>query len=628
MFYRKISFILFLIMIISGCAEEKRAVENNIQPAETNNMYYTITFYGNGGTGLMDSLKVKQGESVLLPANKFVNEGRVFAGWSNDYKNSSILYNDLDVIDNISEDINLYAVWNTISESESEDNNKEQDIQVYKITLYGKDSSEYVSIEAAKGESIVLPANKFVNEGKVFAGWSLSPESSYFTYDDMQQIENISNDLVLYAVWQQQDTDKKYYKITFDANNGTGEKYSKYFQEGVNDIDYTDFQNQGFYFLGWGFSTDDKQPVFQDGDYISAYNDTTYYAVWSKTAVKVSFNSNGGTGSMKDMYVLPNSTFTIPVKINMHKYNSRLAGYSLADDEYVNYYIPGISVQAGTDDMVLYAVWHLVDTNLGGSYDKYAGSILWLNGVDVRQEDWKLVKTTNDLMTAEWHERSNWYDIYQGSYNMCWAAAVSNVLHWWFNINKDYIARYESEHKKYTGPSSIYKAKGGSDIFEYFKSNWKNEGNFPTVAYTWFLSGSSQAENGGFFKDVFGSQNLAETIKGFNRKIFNEKIVESFENSDAVLINENSSRGAHALTVWGAEFGSDGFINALYITNSADYTLLTADDTDGGLMRVEVVYKDGIYPALKYYEDVIEPVTALYILSSGKKQWQSFFNNQ
>ena len=98
MFYRKLSFILFLIMIISGCAEEKRAVENNIQPAETNNMYYTITFYGNGGTGLMDSLKVKQGESVLLPANKFVNEGRVFAGWSNDYKNSSILYNDLDVL--------------------------------------------------------------------------------------------------------------------------------------------------------------------------------------------------------------------------------------------------------------------------------------------------------------------------------------------------------------------------------------------------------------------------------------------------------------------------------------------------------------------------------------------------
>ena len=224
MFYRKLSFILFLIMIISGCAEEKRAVENNVQPAETNNIYYTVTFYGNGGTGIMDSLKVKQGENVSLPANKFVNEGRVFAGWSNDYKNSSILYNDLDVINNISEDINLYAVWNTISESESDDNNNEHDIQVYKITLYGKDSSEYVSIEAAKGESIVLPANKFVNEGKVFAGWSLSPESSYFTYDDMQQIENISNDLVLYAVWQQQDNDKKYYKITFDANNGTGKK--------------------------------------------------------------------------------------------------------------------------------------------------------------------------------------------------------------------------------------------------------------------------------------------------------------------------------------------------------------------------------------------------------------------
>lgn len=62
MFYRKLSVILFLIMIISGCAEEKRVLDTQKIGIETdNNTYYTITFYGNGGTGIMDVLKVKQG---------------------------------------------------------------------------------------------------------------------------------------------------------------------------------------------------------------------------------------------------------------------------------------------------------------------------------------------------------------------------------------------------------------------------------------------------------------------------------------------------------------------------------------------------------------------------------------
>ena len=58
---------------------------------------------------------------------------------------------------------------------------------------------------------------------------------------------------------------------------------------------------------------------------------------------------------------------------------------------------------------------------------------------------------------------------------------------------------------------------------------------------------------------------------------------------------------------------------------STDYTLLTEDDTDGGLMKIQVTYTNGIKSALKYYEDVIETIINLYTLSSGEKEWQEFF---
>ncbi len=42
-------------------------------------------------------------------------------------------------------------------------------------------------------------------------------------------------------------------------------------------------------------------------------------------------------------------------------------------------------------------------------------------------------------------------------------------------------------------------------------------------------------------------------------------------------------------------------------------------------MKIQVTYTNGIKSALKYYEDVIEPIINLYTLSSGEKEWQEFF---
>lgn len=53
----------------------------------------------------------------------------------------------------------------------------------------------------------------------------------------------------------------KYYKITFDANNGLGQKHSLFLKEGVSELEYNKYKNEGYQLLGWAYNKDDKTPA-------------------------------------------------------------------------------------------------------------------------------------------------------------------------------------------------------------------------------------------------------------------------------------------------------------------------------------------------------------------------------
>lgn len=86
--------------------------------------YYTIKFKAHGGEGKMDSVKVKVGAKVKLPANKFTRDGFKFVGWAVgnsrkkvgmkrfqlghvDYKNKVAIKN----LAKSGKSITLYACW-------------------------------------------------------------------------------------------------------------------------------------------------------------------------------------------------------------------------------------------------------------------------------------------------------------------------------------------------------------------------------------------------------------------------------------------------------------------------------------------------------------------------------------
>ena len=52
--------------------------------------------------------------------------------------------------------------------------------------------------------------------------------SNNIDYRNESLVENISDNITLYALWEKVESSIKYYKITFDANNGLGQKHRLY----------------------------------------------------------------------------------------------------------------------------------------------------------------------------------------------------------------------------------------------------------------------------------------------------------------------------------------------------------------------------------------------------------------
>lgn len=71
---------------------------------------------------------------------------------------------------------------------------------------------------------------------------------------------------------------------------------------------------------------------------------------------------------------------------------------------------------------------------------------------------------------------------------MCWAAAASNLIHWWMDQNREYIAAYDKKYgpeygdlkrpEKYTRMTP--ENQQHSEVFNFFKSSFGNQGSWDT----------------------------------------------------------------------------------------------------------------------------------------------------
>ena len=288
---------------------------------------YLIEYNANGGSGTMNSTLATTGSSVTIKSNGFTRDGYLFEGWTTNSNGTddgygwtgwSGTWNYTSGKYGIANSkLVLYARWKTI--------------KTYTISYNSNGGSGTMSSDTVStGGAATIKNNTFTRSGYTFAGWTTNSDgtddgygwaegwSGIWNYDNGQYgIAN--NALVLYARWN-----PKSYTINYNANGGSGTMSSSTVSSGSSvTIKNNTFTKKGYTFAGWTTNsngTDDGYGWTAGKSYTWNYdngqkgisnNTLKLYARWTANSYTISYNSNGGSGTMSSSTVSTGGSVTI-----------------------------------------------------------------------------------------------------------------------------------------------------------------------------------------------------------------------------------------------------------------------------------------------------------------------------
>ena len=220
----------------------------------------------------------------------------------------------------------------------------------------GTGSMEPVTVE--EGSRYVLPACGFTApDGQEFKAWEIGGVE-YNAGDDYVVLGNTE----IKALWKDSTVIPTTFTITFNANGGTGSMEPVTVEEGSR-----------YVLPACGFTAPDGQEFkaweiggveYNAGDDYVVLGNTEIKALWKDSAVipttfTITFNANGGTGSMEPVTVEEGSRYPLPACGFIPPVNMQFSGWALS---------AGGSVIADgaimvTSNITLYAIWEPVPVN-------------------------------------------------------------------------------------------------------------------------------------------------------------------------------------------------------------------------------------------------------------------------
>ena len=146
------------------------------------------------------------------------------------------------------------------------------------------------------------------------------------------------------------------YNIYFDANGGEGTLESISSEAGQYvvlpraDTAANSITRQGYKLIGF---SDNKEITYPLYEYKMPYNDVTLFAVWEPNRYTVTYNSNGGTGTLSRAEVRYGGEVPLPTDVSVYKDGLFLSGWA----ETANAQTALKSLKMPAKDVTLYAVW-------------------------------------------------------------------------------------------------------------------------------------------------------------------------------------------------------------------------------------------------------------------------------
>jgi uncharacterized repeat protein (TIGR02543 family) len=249
---------------------------------DTYNSYYTLSYNANGGDGTVPASKTaKEGTNITLSGQgSLTYTGKSFGGWNTKDDGNGTPYAAKDSL-TVDGDITLYAQW----------------IDRYTVSYDANGGTGTVpaSRTVNSGTTVTVSTQGYlIYAGKSFGGWNTENDGSgtpYVAGDSFAVDENIT----LYAQWVD------LYMVRYHANGGTGTVPSSQMARvgttvtvsGRGSLTYT-----GKTFDGWNTETDGSGTPYAAGDSLAVNEDITLYAQWIAVQCTVTYNANGGTGTV------------------------------------------------------------------------------------------------------------------------------------------------------------------------------------------------------------------------------------------------------------------------------------------------------------------------------------------
>ena len=291
-------------------------------------------------------------------------------------------------------------------------------------------------------------------------------------------------------------------------------------------------------------------------------------------------------------------------------------------------------------------------------------TIIWVKGIngpvmgeggDFHKEITQGGKDTYVMYTVPYSSGDGWYDVNKTrsggnidiDKNLCFAAVSSNMLHWWFDQNIEYVDRYIEKNgdiiranRKLSDLKTSFESSENSKIFELYKVlyGYNERGFYSDLLMDLFINGYTPKpkggtnmesdelipnNNGGFFYDVFKGKKLTDRTYGGNYESLSNLLKEILGNGGIVgLSHKVFSKSNHIVTLWGAEYDLNGKLKAVYISDSDDQ-----DESNVGMKRFEIRNVGGIAKISTNETDKSAgaEVGYLHILYLGTNQWNDYF---
>ena len=327
-------------------------------------MTYYLHFDANGGYGSMSDMTMTYDTSYTLDANTFARNGFDFKGWGWNAGDTNVAFPDgVTGVTNLTRvtggTVTLYAIWWKKNITISFDANG--------------GSGTMAPIDAEVNVTTVPDCTFTAPTGHEFSHWTCDKTSYNYTKGETLYEDKWPNDDATFtAQWSPLS-----YTLTLNCNGGTINGYTSaektcyynistpilgsyyYNSDTSNGFSYTRPYRAGYEFKNWNTAADGSGTSYEYNDSIKLTANQTLYAQWKEESVTITYNSNGGEGSMASQTI---KYTDLPTTLSNNNYiRSGYIfsgwGYNTTTVSFTNKASITNSNWFGSGSQTLYAIW-------------------------------------------------------------------------------------------------------------------------------------------------------------------------------------------------------------------------------------------------------------------------------